>query len=74
MAREGLRTLVFATKRLTPQAYQSWLLVYNDARAAIHDREDRVKEALEAIESDLEVNSANGILPFKMTHFYDIRY
>lgn len=57
MAREGLRTLVFASKRLTPQAYQTWLLSYNEARAAIHNRDERVRAALEELETDLEVGS-----------------
>ncbi|GAB5587710.1 Putative aminophospholipid-translocase [Umbelopsis nana] len=62
MAREGLRTLVVAKKRLSEQAYEDFRLKYHEAETSIHDRNARKQEVVESyLESDLELLGLTGV-------------
>ncbi|KAI9287315.1 protein transporter [Umbelopsis sp. AD052] len=62
MAREGLRTLVVAKKRLSEEAYEDFRQRYHEAETSIHDRNTRKQEVVEGcLESDLELLGLTGV-------------
>ena len=60
-AREGLRTLLYGTRLLDEQEYQSWKQIYHDATTSLVDRQDLVEQAGEMIEQDLDLAGATAI-------------
>ncbi|KAI9320159.1 hypothetical protein BX666DRAFT_2018188 [Dichotomocladium elegans] len=62
MAREGLRTLVIAKKRLSPDMYEEFRSRYHEAELSIHDRNACKQSVVEEIlESDLELLGLTGV-------------
>lgn len=60
-ANEGLRTLLLAERELSESEYWTWNDHYNDALRDIHNREQRMAEVGEMIESNLELVGATAI-------------
>jgi len=61
LAREGLRTLVFAGKLLSEHEYEVFANEYNTANANILNREENLKKAIEKIERNLDFISITGV-------------
>ncbi|KAF7723368.1 putative aminophospholipid-translocase [Apophysomyces ossiformis] len=62
MAREGLRTLVVAKKRLSEEAYEDFKMKYHEAEISIHDRNSLKQSVVETmLESDLELLGLTGV-------------
>ncbi|RUS22625.1 protein transporter [Endogone sp. FLAS-F59071] len=62
MAREGLRTLVVARKRLSEETYQDFQNRYHDAETSIQDRNTLKLEVVkEILESELELLGLTGV-------------
>eukprot|EP00124_Ichthyophonus_hoferi_P002595 Ihof_evm8s182 gene=Ihof_evmTU8s182 len=61
MAREGLRTLVVASKTLSPEAYQSFSSSLATARRVLVDREAAVMEVRRSLETDLKLLGLTGV-------------
>uniref|UniRef100_A0A7S3A2G3 Phospholipid-transporting ATPase n=2 Tax=Rhodosorus marinus TaxID=101924 RepID=A0A7S3A2G3_9RHOD len=51
---EGLRTLVFASKDITEEQYQSWQTLWREALLSTDGREEKVAAAAEVVESDMK--------------------
>ena len=60
-ANEGLRTLVLAERELSESEYRNWNEHYSDALRDIHNREQRMAEVGEMIETNLELVGATAI-------------
>ncbi|CAG9326660.1 unnamed protein product [Blepharisma stoltei] len=60
-ANEGLRTLVLTSRDLTEAEYIAWNEKYSDALKDIHNREKRVAEVSEEIETQLTLLGATAI-------------
>ncbi len=60
-ATDGLRTLVFAQRRLSQKEYDDWKQIYQDATTALVDRQERIEAAGEVIEQELELLGASAI-------------
>ncbi|KAI0053960.1 phospholipid-translocating P-type ATPase [Auriscalpium vulgare] len=60
-AREGLRTLTLAYRNVAEEEYQSWLERYQEAIAAIEDRETLVEAVSNEIEQGLTLVGATAI-------------
>ena len=58
---EGLRTLVFGMRALTKQELEEWLKEYNEANAAITDREKKLDEISSSIESNLDIIGVSAV-------------
>ena len=61
LAREGLRTLVIAHKKLARHEYEQWLEQYEAARCSITDRSRAIDEAMERLESDMTLLGITGV-------------
>jgi phospholipid-translocating ATPase len=62
MAREGLRTLVVARKRLTEEAYQAFDKAYQEARVSLKDRNEAMAGVISRhLESNLELLGVTGV-------------
>ncbi|KAF7165374.1 hypothetical protein CNMCM6106_001564 [Aspergillus hiratsukae] len=60
-ATEGLRTLIFAHKFISPEDYFNWKKVYQEATTSLTDRQDRIEAAGELIEQSLHLLGASAI-------------
>jgi phospholipid-transporting ATPase len=60
-AREGLRTLVIASKDLTAADVRLWNGLYKKASSALADRAGLLREAAELVENNLTLLGATGI-------------
>ncbi|XP_018422565.1 PREDICTED: probable phospholipid-transporting ATPase IF isoform X3 [Nanorana parkeri] len=60
-ARKGLRTLCLAYRRFTADEYQEIDQQLQQARRAIHQREQHVADVFNLIEKDLEILGATGV-------------
>ncbi|KAI7866462.1 phospholipid-translocating P-type ATPase [Spinellus fusiger] len=62
MAREGLRTLVVAKKKLSEEAYDTFKKSYHKAETALVDRNARKQSVVESLlENDLELLGLTGV-------------
>lgn len=61
MAREGLRTLVVAKKRLTADMFAEFSRKFESARVAMGDRAAAMTETLAMLEKDLELLGVTGV-------------
>uniref|UniRef100_A0A8C5B0P3 Phospholipid-transporting ATPase n=1 Tax=Gadus morhua TaxID=8049 RepID=A0A8C5B0P3_GADMO len=59
--REGLRTLCVAYRALTPEQYEETYRLLNEARLALHDRDRRLAEAYDQIETQLVLLGATAV-------------
>lgn len=60
-ARSGLRTLVLAKKRLTEGEYEDWKRKYDTACAAMRNREERIRRAVDLLEQKMELIALTGV-------------
>lgn len=60
-ATEGLRTLLFAHKYISETEYQTWRKVFLDASTSLVDRQERIEDAGELIEQNLDLVGASAI-------------
>ncbi|KAG4303175.1 hypothetical protein PCK1_000513 [Pneumocystis canis] len=60
-AKEGLRTLVVARRKLLEREYISWNKQYINASSAIEDREEKLNKIFEEIECNLELLGGTAI-------------
>lgn len=60
-ATEGLRTLLYGYRFLSEDEYRGWKKIYQEATTSLVDRQQRVEEAGEAIETQLELGGATAI-------------
>lgn len=62
MAREGLRTLVMARKRLSEELWQTFEQRYRDARTSLGDRNEAMAKVIGTVlEHDLELLGVTGV-------------
>ncbi|KAL0211785.1 hypothetical protein RCL1_005411 [Eukaryota sp. TZLM3-RCL] len=61
MARDGLRTLVFSKKDLSENEFAHFSRIFQEAKAAVVDRQARVNEALAFLEKDMELLAVSGV-------------
>jgi len=61
MAREGLRTLVFAKRRLSEEEYEFFRSRFEQASVSIQGREDMVNLTIESIENNMELLCLTGV-------------
>ena len=57
----GLRTLVLASKKVSENEYQEWKLKHDAAMAAVSERQTKLDDAAEIIESNLDLLGATAI-------------
>jgi magnesium-transporting ATPase (P-type) len=60
-AREGLRTLVLAQREVPKHELSAWLEAYDEAQAALVDREDALAEVAERIERNCVLVGATAV-------------
>lgn len=58
---KGLRTLVVACRRFSPEEYADVDRCLNAARTALQQREERLQEAFSYVERDLQLLGATGV-------------
>ena len=62
MAREGLRTLVMARKKLSDETWAAFEEAYREARVSLGDRNDAIAKTIERyLEKDLELLGVTGV-------------
>jgi phospholipid-translocating ATPase len=62
MAREGLRTLVMARKRLSPEGWKDFEDRYHHAKISLDDRNEAMTKVVsETLENDLELLGVTGV-------------
>jgi phospholipid-translocating ATPase len=62
MAREGLRTLVIAKKRISAEVYAEFLARYDEARVAVGDRNAAMQSVVSKyLERELELLGLTGV-------------
>lgn len=60
-ATEGLRTLLFAHKFIPEADYAGWKKIFHDAETSLLDRQERIEEAGDIIEQNLDLVGASAI-------------
>lgn len=60
-ATEGLRTLLYGHRFMTEQEYSYWRKIYNEATTSLVNRQEKIEQAGELIEVDLEISGATAI-------------
>jgi magnesium-transporting ATPase (P-type) len=60
-AKEGLRTLLFAQRRLTLKEYDSWEREYKNASLGLSNREANMDRVAELLERDFEIVGSTAI-------------
>ncbi|ORY86128.1 hypothetical protein BCR37DRAFT_335757, partial [Protomyces lactucae-debilis] len=60
-AGEGLRVLLYGHRFLTPEEYRSWKKVYAEAQTSFEERQAKMEQAAELIETDLDLTGATAI-------------
>lgn len=58
---EGLRTLMYAHKKVDKEEYKQWKKLYDDARTSLENRALKCEKVGELIERDLELSGATAI-------------
>ncbi len=62
MAREGLRTLVVARKKLSEENYQEFEAKYQTAKLSLHDRNEKLQQVISSmLEVELEILGLTGV-------------
>ena len=60
-ATEGLRTLLYGHRFMTEQEYSYWRKIYNEATTSLENRQEKIEQAGDLIEVDLELSGATAI-------------
>lgn len=60
-ASEGLRTLLFGYRYIDQSAYNEWKEIYREAETSLNDRRQKMDDASEMIEQNLELAGATAI-------------
>jgi phospholipid-translocating ATPase len=60
-ATEGLRTLLYGHRFLTDLDYVYWRKIFNEATTSLVDRQEKIEQAAELIEVNLELSGATAI-------------
>ncbi|CAG7734664.1 unnamed protein product [Allacma fusca] len=60
-ATRGLRTLCCAVTEISHEAYEEWRPIYHKASTAIHEREEKLEDAANLIEQNLQLLGATAI-------------
>jgi len=60
-AEDGLRTLVFAGRKISQTEYDNWTEIWDKANLATTNRQDQVENAADVIEKNLELHGMTGI-------------
>jgi phospholipid-translocating ATPase len=60
-ASEGLRTLLYGHRFMTEGEYTYWRKIYNEATTSLVDRQEKIEQAGDLIEVDLELLGATAI-------------
>ncbi|KAK5708004.1 drs2 neo1 protein [Elasticomyces elasticus] len=60
-AMQGLRTLLYADKTISPSEYASWKKMYQDATTSLVDRQNRIENAAEMVEQGFDLLGASAI-------------
>lgn len=60
-AREGLRTLLFAQKKISKEDYAVWNMLHKNASLSVNNRESMLEEVAAKIEFDLEIVGSSAI-------------
>jgi phospholipid-transporting ATPase len=60
-ASEGLRTLCLATRTISPEEYETWSKIFDQASTTLVNREEELSKAAELIEKDLFLLGATAI-------------
>jgi phospholipid-translocating ATPase len=60
-ATEGLRTLLYGHRFMTEQEYNYWRKIYNEATTSLVNRQEKIEQAGDLIEVDLEISGATAI-------------
>ncbi|KAJ5485290.1 phospholipid-transporting ATPase DNF3 [Penicillium diatomitis] len=60
-ATDGLRTLLYGHRFLDESTYQNWKTAYHNASTSIVDRQQKIEEVGEQIETQLELTGATAI-------------
>ncbi len=60
-AQEGLRTLCLASKEIDPSYYVEWKKKHHEASTSLVDRDDKLSEVYEEIETDMVLLGATAI-------------
>ena len=58
---EGLRTLVICQKYLSESEYKDWEHRYEEAKAAMQNRESKVRSVIESLEENMELLGVTGV-------------
>ncbi len=61
LAREGLRTLVFAQKSISNEDYESWKLKFEKANLALVNRHQAIRDCAELLETDMDFLGVSGV-------------
>ncbi|KAL0482155.1 phospholipid-transporting ATPase IIB [Acrasis kona] len=68
LAREGLRTLVFAKKTITQSEYEDFNAQYNAAKTTLTDRQANVERVRSSIEYDMTLIGVTGVEDLLQQH------
>ncbi|KAK0364341.1 drs2 neo1 protein [Friedmanniomyces endolithicus] len=60
-AMQGLRTLLFAHKTISPSEYAGWKKLYQDATTSLTGRQERIEAAADMIEQSFDLLGASAI-------------
>ncbi|XP_028399052.1 phospholipid-transporting ATPase ID-like [Dendronephthya gigantea] len=60
-AKSGLRTLVLAEKDITEEYFKDWMGRYHEASTAADDRDEKINETYEEIETNMKLIGATAI-------------
>jgi phospholipid-translocating ATPase len=61
LAREGLRTLIFAFKEITEKSYRDWKKRYDHAVCSLDDRDRQIRLVIDELEVDLQFLGVTGV-------------
>ncbi|KAI0468025.1 phospholipid-translocating P-type ATPase [Xylaria cf. heliscus] len=60
-ATDGLRILLYGYRYMSDREYEAWHTAFKDATTSLVNRQERIEEAAESIEKDLELAGASAI-------------
>ncbi|RSL91781.1 hypothetical protein CEP51_000125 [Fusarium floridanum] len=58
---EGLRTLIYADRFISPDEYREWKRQYSEAETSLHNRQQRITEVGELIEHSFSLIGASAV-------------